>query len=113
MAQLLLHTDKADRRVAEGDTIYYAEALHNDTLVRRRAARTTRDVRELGQVERAWRRHGFVRIHDNYLVSPARILRIRKRADSRDWEVQLAPPVNVVLPVSRGRLAALWAAFEG
>ena len=26
MAQLLLHTDKADRRVAEADTIYYAKA---------------------------------------------------------------------------------------
>ena len=54
-----------------------------------------------------------MRIHDNYLVNPARILRIRIRTDGRDWEVQLAPPVNVVLPVSRGRVAALWAAFEG
>jgi len=28
-----------------------------------------------------------------------------------DWEVTLDPPVNVVLPVSRSGLAALWAAF--
>jgi len=54
-----------------------------------------------------------VRIHDNYLVNPDRILRIRKRSESRDWEVQLTPPVNLVLPVSRRHLADLWAIFEG
>ena len=113
MAKLLIHIGTSDRRVVEANAIYYAEAVHADTLVRQRAAPTTRDVRELGQVERAWRRHGFVRIHDNYLVNPDRILRIRKRSESRDWEVQLTPPVNLVLPVSRRHLADLWAIFEG
>ncbi len=28
-----------------------------------------------------------------------------------DWELELDPPVNLVLPVSRDALAALWAAF--
>ena len=36
----------------------------------------------------------------------------RKRA-GRSWEVTMAPPVDAVLLVSRNRLAALWAAFEG
>ena len=75
MAKLLLHISKTERRVMEAAAIYYAEAVGDDTLVRQRAARRTRDVRELGQIERAWRRHGFVRIHDNYLVHPDRISR--------------------------------------
>jgi len=34
-----------------------------------------------------------------------------KAADGREWEVKLEPPVNRVLPVSRGALAELWKAF--
>jgi len=33
------------------------------------------------------------------------------RTRGADWELRLDPPVNVVLPVSRSALAALWAAF--
>jgi len=35
----------------------------------------------------------------------------RARDGADDWEVTLDPPVNVVLPVSRSALGALWAAF--
>ena len=34
-----------------------------------------------------------------------------RRANGRDWELRLEPPVNRVIPVARGRVAALWAAY--
>jgi hypothetical protein len=112
MSMLLVHVGDGERRVVDSSTVYYAEAVGGDTVVRRRGAKPLHDVRELGDIERAWKRHGFVRIHDNHLVHPDHILWIRKRT-SRSWEVTMAPPVNAVLSVSRNRLAALWAAFEG
>jgi len=36
---------------------------------------------------------------------------VRRRARGEDWELTLAAPVNVVLPVSRSALAALWTAL--
>ena len=113
MQKLLIHVAEGERRVVAVNTVYCAEAVRGNTLIRRRAARAILDIRELGEVERAWRRYGFVRIHDQHLVHPDRILRIKKRDNGRNWEVQLAPPVNRVLPVSRRRVAALWSAFEG
>ena len=112
MAKLLLHLDDGERRVADASGIYYAEAVSGNTRVRRRSAKLLLDVRELNEVARAWKRHGFVRIHQSFLVNPECILRIRKRPDTTEWEVVLVPPVNAVLPVSRRQLRALWAAFE-
>ena len=51
-------------------------------------------------------------IHREYAVELRRIREIRRRDEGRDWEVKLEPPVNRVLPVSRGALAKLWRAFE-
>jgi DNA-binding LytR/AlgR family response regulator len=112
MAKLLIHVADGERRVVDADSVYYAEAVAGDTVIRRRGAKPLRDVRELGEVERAWKRHGFVRIHDNHLVNPDKVLRVRKVGDSRNWEVKMMPPVNAVLAVSRRRLAALWRAFD-
>jgi DNA-binding LytR/AlgR family response regulator len=112
MGKLLLHVSDGERRVADAGGIYYAEAASGNTRVRRRSAKLLVDVRELNEVARAWQRHGFVRIHQSFLVNPECILRIRKRPDTTEWEVVLAPPVNAVLPVSRRQLRALWAAFE-
>jgi DNA-binding LytR/AlgR family response regulator len=52
-----------------------------------------------------------VRTHRDYLVNRRHVRRVRWRPQGDDWEVTLDPPVNVVLPVSRSALAALWAAF--
>jgi DNA-binding LytR/AlgR family response regulator len=54
---------------------------------------------------------GFVRAHRNYLVNPAHVRKVRRRPDGEDWEPRLDPPVNLVLPVSRSALRALWEAF--
>ena len=36
---------------------------------------------------------------------------VRRRSQGEDWELKLDPPVNLVLPVSRDALPAVWAAF--
>jgi DNA-binding LytR/AlgR family response regulator len=52
-----------------------------------------------------------VRVHRNFLVNPRHAREVRRRPTGEDWELKLDPPVNLVLPVSRGALKALWAAF--
>jgi DNA-binding LytR/AlgR family response regulator len=99
------------RQAIESDEVYYVEATGDDTEVRTRGARVLRDVRPMGVLAAAFLRHGFVRIHRNFLVNPRHLRRVRRRPGSDDWEVTLDPPVNVVLPVSRSALAALWVAF--
>ncbi len=56
--------------------------------------------------------HGFLQIHREYVVNLRQIRQIRRRDDGRDWEVKLEPPVNRILPVSRGAVAKLWKTFE-
>jgi DNA-binding LytR/AlgR family response regulator len=109
--RLLLHLEPGVRQAIEGDEVYFVEARADDTAVRTRGARVLRDVRPMGVLAAAFLRHGFVRIHRDYLVNPRHVRRVRRRAQGDDWEVTLDPPVNVVLPVSRSGLAALWAAF--
>jgi len=109
--RLLLHLEPGLRHAIEADEVYFVEAKADDTEVRTRVARVLKDVRPMGVLAAAFLRHGFVRIHRDYLVNPRHVRRVRRRAKGDDWEVTLDPPVNVVLPVSRSALAALWAAF--
>ena len=109
--RLLLHLGPGLRQVIESDEVYFVEAKGDDTEVRTRAARVLKDVRPIGALRAPFLRHGFVRTHRNYLVNPRHIRQIRRRPQGEDWELTLGPPVNVVLPVSRSALAALWAAF--
>ena len=53
----------------------------------------------------------FVAVHRSIVVNVDRVAELRRRPDGRDWELRLEPPVNRVVPVARGRLAALWAAY--
>ena len=46
-----------------------------------------------------------------YAVNLRRVRELRPRDEGDDWEVRLEPPVNRVLPVARGELARLEAAF--
>lgn len=108
---ILLHLPDGRRRVTDPDHIYFLEADGDDTLVRFRAKRRTRDVRRLSELEETLRQLGFVRIHRSYIVNPARVREIRPREDSRYWELVLDPPVNRVLPVSNSNLDDLLAAY--
>ena len=109
--RLLLHLGPGLRQAIESDDVYFVEAKGDDTEVRTRAARALKDVRPIGALEAPFLRHGFLRTHRNYLVNPRHVRRIRRRPQGEDWEVTLDPAVNVVLPVSRSALRALWAAF--
>jgi DNA-binding LytR/AlgR family response regulator len=109
--RLLLHLEPGVRQAIEGDEVYFVEAKGDDTEVRTRGTRVLKDVRPRGVLAAAFLRHGFVRIHRDYLVNPRHVRRVRRRARGDDWEVTLDPPVNVALPVSRSALGALWGAF--
>ena len=87
------------------------EAVGDDARIRTRRRERLADVRTLGELEPVLRSWGFVRTHRNYIVNPNRVRQVRRRPSGEDWELKLDPPVNRVLPVSRGALAAVWAAF--
>ena len=108
----LLHLAGRLRRVVDADDIYYLEAQGDETDVRLRGARPLRDVRSLGEVLEELGPLDFVRIHLNHAVHSGRVREIRPEASGSGWEVRLEPPVNKVLPVSRGSLAALLAAYR-
>jgi hypothetical protein len=50
-------------------------------------------------------------VHRNHAVNARHVLEIRRRNGEADWVIKLDAPVNRVLPVSRGLLKRLWAAF--
>jgi DNA-binding LytR/AlgR family response regulator len=95
----------------EPDEIFFLEAQGDETDVRTRGRRRLRDVRALGQVLARLPRGRFVPIHRSLAVNVDRVAEVRRRAGGRDWELRLEAPVNRVLPVARGRVAALWAAY--
>jgi DNA-binding LytR/AlgR family response regulator len=107
----LLHLGPGLRQAIDPAEIYFVEAIGDDTHVRTRAARAFRDVRPIGAIGPLLLKRGFLRIHRNTLVNPAHVRQVRRRPKGEDWELKLAPPVNLVLPVSRDALAALWEAF--
>jgi DNA-binding LytR/AlgR family response regulator len=108
----LLHLAGRRRRVVDADDIYYIEAQGDETDVRLRGARPLRDVRSLGEVLEELEHLGFVRIHRNHAVHAGHVREIRPAACGSGWEVLLEPPVNKVLPVSRGSLTGLLAAYR-
>ncbi len=105
--RVLLHVTPLRRITVDPGDVYLLEADRDDTIVRKRGRRTIRDVRPLGEIDAVFGPRGFQRIHDKWSVNVRRIREIRRQRDGRDWEVVMQPPVNRVLPVSRGRLAAL------
>ena len=109
--RLLLHLGPGLRQAIDPEDVYFVEAAGDDTQVRTRAARALRDVRPIGVLEAPFLRQGFLRTHRNYLVNPAHVREVRRREGGEDWELRLDPPVNLVLPVSRSALRALWEAF--
>ena len=111
IARILLHLPGRTRRSVDPADIYYLEAEGDETLVRLRSKRRLRDVRSLGEVLPIFAKHGFVRIHGSFVVNPLWIRQIRPRKGSRDWELKMEPPVNVVLPISRARLRGLLRLF--
>ena len=110
--RVVLHLGDGERRVVDPADVYYLEAQGEDTQVRLRSARPLVDMRPIGYLLPHFVPHGFLQIHREYVVNLRQIRQIRRRDDGRDWEIKLEPPVNQILPVSRGAVAKLWKAFE-
>lgn len=106
--RVLLHLVGGQRRVVDPEDVYYLEVLEEATRVRLRSARPLVDTRPADELLPLFEPYGFLQIHREYVVNLRRIREIRRRASGRDWEVKLEPPVNRVLPVSRGALGSLW-----
>ena len=111
--RVVLHVGDGERRVVDPGDVYFLEAQDEDTRVRFRSAHSLVDMRPLRELVPLFVPHGFLQIHREYAVNLRRVYLIRRRGEGRDWEVKLEPPVNRVLPVSRGALAKLWRAFGG
>jgi len=105
--RLAIRLARDERRLVDVADVYYLEAEAGSTLVRLRSARALRDVRRLPEMLRLLAKAGFVRIHRNHAVNLRRVRELRRQRDGVDWEVKLEPPVNRVLPVSRGSLPGL------
>jgi DNA-binding LytR/AlgR family response regulator len=109
--RVLLHLDDGRRVPLEPDEVFLLEADGDETEVRTRGRRRLRDVRALGEVVASFPPGRFVQIHRSLAVNVDRVAEVRRRPPGRDWELRLEPPVNRVLPIARGRLVALWAAY--
>ena len=110
--RVLLHLQDGRRVPLEPEEIFLLEARGDETELRTRGRRRLRDVRALGEVIARLPPDTFLQIHRSVAVNVDRVTEIRRRPNGRDWELRLEPPVNRVLPIARGRVAAVWAAYE-
>ena len=110
--RVLLHLDDGSRVPLEPPEVFFLEAIGDETAVRTRGSRRLRDVRSLGELIRRFPPGLFVQVHRSFAVNIDRVAEIRHRATGRDWEVKLEPPVNRVLPVSRGQVGKLLKAYR-
>ena len=108
--RILFHLPDGRRVPVDPAEIYLLETAEGDSSVRLRSRRQLRDVRRLGDLVELLATHGFVRIHRSYAVNLRRVREIRP-VDGGGWEVQMDPPVNRVLPVSRREAPGLFAAY--
>ena len=87
----------------EIDSIFYLEAQGDDTLIRTARKKPYKSVQRLGDLAKKLPAPAFVRCHREYIVNLNRVRRIIPRA-SRDYDLQLDPPVNRRIPIARNRL---------
>jgi DNA-binding LytR/AlgR family response regulator len=109
--RVLLHLDDGRRVPLEPAEVFLLEAEGDETQIRTHGRRRLRDVRTLTQLLKRFPSGLLVQVHRSVAVNVDRISEVRRRANGRDWELRLEPPVNRVVPVARGRLPALWAAY--
>lgn len=109
--RLLIHIDHGRRVPLDPEEVFLLEASGDETLIRTRGRRRLRDVRSLGEVLQRVPSETLVLIHRSVAVNVDRVTELRRRPNGRDWELRLEPPVNRVLPIARGRIDAVLAAF--
>jgi two-component system response regulator LytT len=87
----------------EIDRIFYLEAQGDDTLIRTKRKKPYKSVQRLGDLAEKLPAPAFVRCHREFIVNLNRVRLITPRA-SRDYDLQLDPPVNRRIPISRNHL---------
>lgn len=108
-----MHLQKQVFEAVDLEDVFILEAVGDETRVRLRGRKSKIDVRPIATICDRLGEGVFFRIHRSHAVNLDRVHLIRRRAAGRDWEVKMEPPVNRVLPVSRGSLEALIQAMEG
>ena len=109
--RIVVYVSKNEHRVLDPDEVYSLRSRGGETEVRLRSRTPVVDTRSIGELARRLEPLGFVQIHREHVVNLARVRLLRLQADGRDWELELEPPVNSVLPIARDRLAGLRAAL--
>jgi DNA-binding LytR/AlgR family response regulator len=87
----------------EIDSIYCLEAQGDDTLIRTRRKKPYKSVQRLGDLAKKLPAPAFVSCHRQYIVNLNRVREISPRA-TRDYDLQLVPPVNHRIPIFRNHL---------
>lgn len=108
--RVLLHLADGRRLPVDPREVYLLDAEGGETLIRTRHAEPLVDVRQLAELVPLVEPYGFYQVHRSWAVNLYRVAEIRPTTTG-GWEVKLDPPVNRVLPVSRRRVAGLWARF--
>ena len=109
--RVLIHVAGGRRIPIEPDEVFLLEAVGDETDVRTRGARKLRDVRSLGELVERFPAGAIVVVHRGFAVNVDRVSEIRRRANGRDWELKLEPPVNRIVPVARDRVREVWRAY--
>jgi DNA-binding LytR/AlgR family response regulator len=89
--------------------VFYLEVDGHDTLVRTARKRPYRSTRRVADLLARLPTPPFFRCHESFVVNLAKVRSIE--AAGRDRRLRLDPPVNRLLPVARGRVAALYRAL--
>jgi DNA-binding LytR/AlgR family response regulator len=87
----------------EIEGIFYLAAQGDDTLIRTKRKKLYKSVQQLGDLAKRLPAPAFVRCHREFIVNLNRVRVIMLRA-SRDYDLQLDPPVNRRIPISRNSL---------
>ena len=103
--RLAVEMPKGVTLLLDPSQVFYLEVDGHDTLVRTSRKRPYRSTRRIADLLARLPTPPFFRCHESFVVNLARVRSIE--AAGRDRRLRLDPPVNRILPVARGRLAAL------
>ncbi len=103
--RLAVETPKGATLLFDPSDVYYLQADGDDALLRTARRTPYRPTRRLPELLARLPSPPFFRCHESYVVNLARVRSIERVG--RDSRLRLDPPVNTLLPVARGRLAAL------
>ena len=103
--RLAVETPERTTLLFDPSEVFYLEVDGHDTLLRTARKQPYRSTRRIADLLARLPAPPFFRCHESFVVNLARVRSIE--AAGRDRRLRLDPPVNRLVPVARGRLAAL------